>query len=155
MDLKEDFTLIKSSLVHLHSDSDLPIFHSINDFCHSFIIASNLFQKRCDRIKKEKSKKKKKPFWFLHQQGTWAHSFSCCWTAVRPYRRHLRIQLLPPKSYLSNWDLLLSSGPLKADNFYQKFEHLTTIHDPLISNTFQNSFLTVVFKRTNVDKNLF
>lgn len=59
MDLKEDFTLIKSSLVHLHSDSDLPIFHSINDFCHSFIIASNLFQKRCDRIKKEKSKKKK------------------------------------------------------------------------------------------------
>lgn len=59
VDLKEDFTLIKSSLVHLHSDSDLPIFHSINDFCHSFIIASNLFQKRCDRIKKEKSKKKK------------------------------------------------------------------------------------------------
>lgn len=62
VDLKEDFTLIKSSLVHLHSDSDLPIFHSINDFCHSFIIASNLFQKRCDRIKKEKSKKKKKTF---------------------------------------------------------------------------------------------
>lgn len=71
MDSKEDFTSVKSSLVHLHSDSDLPTFLSRNDFCHSFITESNLFQKPCDWIKKEKSKAAS-----LYHQGTQTHSFA-------------------------------------------------------------------------------